>query len=384
VSGTGFTLAGAPSLPAGLDPQQAIDFNVVFQATPAARYSASLDTEGASVLIAVTVLARLTCQWDTGAGLKTLDTSPVPFGTVQTGSTAARHFVVTNFTGLLLPIPGIAVQGDGFVLVGFPPSGGLLRPLETASFDIAFQPQSTGAAAGSLVFGDRTFPLAGTAAPVPLPHPTLAIVLAQATSGQTGTVAVQLDAAAQTGGGGTLTLDFQPLPKGAADNAIQLGTAGRSAGFTFSVGDTQAAFGGLTAVNFQTGTTAGTLTFTADIGGVQDRKPIVIDPAPVAIARAAGTRGSGSIELDVGGFDNTRTAGPVSYTFFDAAGNAIAGAIQVDSTADFAAFFAASDTAGSFLLRAVFPVTGDISRIAGFEVQITNSAGTARSGRQSF
>jgi hypothetical protein len=385
VNGTGYSLSGAPALPTGLAPQQAIEFSVVFQATAAAGYSASLDTEGTSVLITTTVLARLTCQLDTGAGLKTLDASPVAFGTVEAGASTTRHFVISNLTGLVLPVPGIAVQGGGFALQGFPPSGNLLQPLDTAGFDVAFQPGGVGTFTGSLIVGDRTFALTGTSLAVPLPQPLLAIKLGQAASGQQGTVGVQLDTAARTTGSGTLTLDFQPLPKGATDGAIQLGTVGRSLPFTVGTGDTQVSFGDLTAVAFQTGTTAGTLTFTVELGGATDRKSITIDPAPVNIASATGTRGTGSIELKIAGFDNTRTAGPVTYTFFDAAGSPIPpGAIQVDNTADFAAYFATSDTAGAFGLRAVFPVTGDLTRIAAFEMQITNAAGTAKSGRQNF
>jgi hypothetical protein len=385
VNGTGYSLTGVPALPAGLAPQQAIEFSVVFQATGAAFYSASLDTEGTSVLLTSTVLSRLTCQLDTGAGLKTLDATPVSFGTVEAGGSALRHFVIANFTGLVLPVPGIAVQGGGFSLVGFPPGGDLLQPLETAAFDVTFQPGGVGAFTGALIVGDRSFPLAGTSVAVPLPRPLLTIALDKAASAQQGTVSVQFDAAARTGGSGILTLDFQPLAKGATDGAIQLGAVGRSLAFTFAAGATQAAFGDLTAVNFQTGTTAGTLTLSVDIGGVTDRKSITIDPAPVTIASASATRGTGSIELRIAGFDNTRSAGPVTYTFFDQAGGTIPpGAIPVDSTSVFAAYFATSDTAGAFVLRAVFPVTGDLSRIAAFDVQVANQAGTAKSGRQNF
>jgi hypothetical protein len=385
INGTGFSLSGAPKLPAGLTPQQAIEFVVVFQSAAPAGYSASLDTEGTSVLMTATVLARLTCQLDTGVGLKTLDATGVSFGTVDAGTSATRHFVISNMTGLVLPVPGIAVQGAGFALAAFPPSGNLLQPLDNAAFDVIFQPGGPGSYTASLIIGDRTYPLAGAAAATPLPHPLLILTLDKIASAQQGTVAVQFDAAARIGGSGTLTLDFQPLVKGASDPAIQLGTVGRSLSFTFAAGDTQAAVGDLAAVAFQTGTTAGTLTFTADIGGVTDSKSITIDPTPVSIASAAGTRGAGSIELRIAGFDNTRSAGTVTYTFFDAAGGAIPpGAIALDSTAAFASYFASSDAAGAFLLRAVFPVTGDLSRIASFEVQIANSAGTAKSGRQNF
>ena len=142
----------------------------------------------------------------------------------------------------------------------------------------------------------------------------------------------------------------------------------------------QVHFGDLLAVAFQTGTTAGTIGITVELGGVTDRKAIVIPPAPVGIVSAQGTKSANSVELRVSGFDNTRTAGAIVYTFYDAVGAALP-PIAVENSADFAAFFAASDTGGAFALRAVFPVTGDTSKIAAFEVELKNSAGTASTGR---
>jgi hypothetical protein len=156
-----------------------------------------------------------------------------------------------------------------------------------------------------------------------------------------------------------------------------LGTGSRTLPFTFSPGDTQP----LSAV-FQTGTTAGTLVFTVSLGGVSSRQTITIPLAPVTIAGVQSVRSATGIELRVTGFDNTRAAGAITYTFFDSAGNMIApGTIPVDSTAEFARFFQSSDAGGNFLLRAAFPVTGDATRIASFETTFTSPAGTTTSAR---
>ena len=136
---------------------------------------------------------------------------------------------------------------------------------------------------------------------------------------------------------------------------------------------------------FQTGTTAGTLTFTAQLGGATDRQTVTIPAAPVGITATQAVRSPGSIEVRVTGFDNTRTVGALTFTFYDAAGSPVApGAIRADATADFARYFQTSDLGGVFLLRALFPVTGDASGINTFEVQLTNSAGTARTARTAF
>jgi hypothetical protein len=384
VRGTGFAVNGLPVLPVGLAPQQALEFSVAFQATGIGSYSASLDTEGTSVLLTATVSPGLTVALQTAAGTQTLGAAAVDFGSVQLGGTAARHFLVANLTSFVVQAPGIAVQGSGFALNGTAPAGVVFQPGDSAGFDVVFQPAAAGAASGWLTVGDRTYGLAGAGLPIPLPRPVLDVELAQALSGQQGTVAVQFDATAQTAGTGMLTLDFQPLANGATDPAIQLGVVGRSLTFSIAVGDALAQFGGLSAVAFQTGTTAGTLTFTATMGGATDQKTVGIPAAPVTIVAATGTRATGSIEIDITGYDNTRTAGTLVYTFYDASGTAVAPGITVDNTRDFAAYFAASTVGGNFMLRAVFPVSGDASRIAGFEAQMTNAAGTTGTGRVKF
>ena len=146
--------------------------------------------------------------------------------------------------------------------------------------------------------------------------------------------------------------------------------------FTVAPGDTQGHFGDETGTVFQTGTTAGTIVISAALGGVSDGQSIVIEPAVVAFTSAEGVRSPGAMELRLAGFDNTRTAGKIGYSFFDASGNTIPpGVIEMDSTAVFAAFFQNSESGGAFALRSIFPVTGDVSKIAAFEVKISNSIG---------
>jgi hypothetical protein len=75
----------------------------------------------------------------------------------------------------------------------------------------------------------------------------------------------------------------------------------------------------------------------------------------------------------------------VAFTFFDSAGAAIApGTIRIDVTPTFRQFYQSSDLGGEFLLRAVFPVTGDAGQIAAFEMSVSNSAGAATTARTQF
>jgi hypothetical protein len=66
---------------------------------------------------------------------------------------------------------------------------------------------------------------------------------------------------------------------------------------------------------FQTGTTAGTIILSAQAGTVSDQQLVAIMIAPVAFSSTQGSRSPGSIQVQVTGFDNTRTAGRLSFTF---------------------------------------------------------------------
>jgi hypothetical protein len=186
---------------------------------------------------------------------------------------------------------------------------------------------------------------------------------------------VRFDAPAQTSGTGTATLDFRGPP----DMGIGFAVGGRSVTFPIAPGDVQAI------LPFQTGTTAGVLTLTAQVGGATDQQSVTITGGPPGIATARAGRSATSIEIDITGFDNTRTIGALSFTFYDAAGKAIApGIIRTDAASDFASYFAGSDLGGVFLLRAVFPVTGDISVVTSCEATLTNTSGSSSTQRTFF
>ena len=354
--GTGFEVTSAPRLPVGLGPQEAFEFAVTFQASQPATYSAVLEASGVSTILIASVQAAVTVS------------AVAPFGTVEAGGSATRRVTIANLTSWPMPVPVVSVTGEAFAIVSRPPGGLVLQPSETAAVEIRFQPPGAGQWTGTLAVGERSYALTGSALGPPLPRPVLSVELADAVSGRTGTAVVAFDAPAKTAGAGKLTISIAP-----PDPAV-----GMSVPFTFASGDTA-----IPAVAFQTGSMAGTITIAVEIGDVEERKSIVIPPAAVRLTEVSASRGAGTIEVRLTGFDNTRTAGPVVYTFYDAAGNALP-AIAVDNTADFARHFAASDAGGWFALRAVFPVSGDSSAIREFAVEMRNAAGNTASGRIRF
>ena len=379
-----------------LQPGQSAAFDVRFSPTVAGSRSGSLVIGDQTYALIGTGVEpppppppQLTYEVDAGAGLQPLGASPVDFGSVELGFVVARHFAVANQTTVALTAPAIAVPAGDFALSGAAPGGLALQPGKSADFYVQFTPAAAGVRTGSLVIGGRTYALTGTGVapppPPPLPTPGLSISLPQALSAQQGAVTVTLDATSATSGSGTLTLDFQPGPGLADDAAIAFASGGRTATFTVSPGDTQGHFGDQLTAPFQTGTTAGALVFTVQSGGVTAQQTITISPTSVGITLAQGVRSATGVEVRVTGFDNTRTAGPLTFTFFDAAGNAVApGAIHADAAPGFASYFQNSGLGGVFLLTADFPVTGNPSQVGAFQVQIANSAGTAPTARTTF
>lgn len=374
VAGVGFTLM-SPTLPIGLAPQASVDLSVVFHATDAGGYSASLHTEGIAILLTATVAPRLTYRLDSAA---TAFPGPVDFGSVIPGSSVQHRIIIQNETPSVLTIPAISVQGAGFNLLTAAPSGQALQPRQFSEFTIVFTARAPGALQGTLTLGDRSYALLGTGIDPPLPKPTVSLDLKQVGSAQQGTLIVRFDAPAQTSGTGTATLSFRSTIS-SADSTIAFASGGRTATFLIAAGDLQAI------VPFQTGTTAGVLTFSAQMGGAIDQQSVTIAAVAPEVTGTLAIRSTSAVEIRLTGYDNTRTLGALSFTFYDAGGNPIApGAIRTDAGADFTKFFDSSDLGGVFLLRGVFPVTGNTAQIVSCDVTLSNSAGSAKTQRMSF
>jgi hypothetical protein len=362
IAGAGFMLSG-PVVPRNLAPQGSLDFAVSFHSVDIGTYSAALRTDTGTNLLTATVVPRLTL------------TGSFDFGTTLRGTAVQQTFTIVNETAQVLIVPAISVQGADFSLFGLPPSGEAYTAHQGGTFAVIFTPRATGPSQGKLVFGDRTYTLTGAGADPPLPKPFLTIDLKQVASAQQGTVIIRFDMPAKSAGTGTLTLEF----RGPADPTVSFASGGRAATFNVVPGDTQAS------MSFQTGTTAGTLVFTAQLGGATDQLRLTIPNAPAGVSGTQGQRAPSSVQVDVTGFDNTRTLNALTFTFYDSTGSVLpSGSVQSNAAAEFTRHFARSDLGGAFVLRAVFPVTGDITRIAACDVTLTNAAGSTKAPRISF
>jgi hypothetical protein len=379
VAGAGFSLAAPVQLPQTVPAGGSVEFTVVFRAQADGYYSAALRSEGISVLLTATVVGQLTVAVESAGSVSPLATgAAVNFGPVERGATGAMRFLIQNSTGREEIVPPVTVSGDDFSIPDSP-AGRILKPLDEARFEIRFTPTVSAVRRATLNVGARSFTLTGTGTEPPLPAPNLMVTLARARSGQQGAIAILLGERSRTAVRGTLTLELRPLIAGAADSAAVLSNGLRSAEFTVAPGDDRAYFDDQPSIGFQTGTTAGALVIAMRTGAFNDQREIELPQETVNLSQVVAARAASGLEIRVTGFDNTRTAGPLAFTFFDKSGAPVPpGTIRVDGSADFGRLFQTSDAGGLFQMKAAFPVTGDASGIDAVEVELANSTGTGK------
>lgn len=402
LAGTGFSVLQTDwtELPAAV-PAAGLNFTVQFQPSVQGSYGGNLQlnqTDGISVILLATGVPGFTVLLNN----QTLAAGQtVAFGNVQVGSTETLKLMLSNQTGAALTVPAIPpLTGSAFSLAGAALSGPAVPPGASAELDVTFAPGAAGQQQATLTIGVLSFPLEGVgiAAPPPvLPQPSIQVNLPSAGSAQQGTVSVSLAAAAPVSASGTVTLAFQPSVAAVDDDpSIAFSDGTLSANFTVAQGASSGQFSRGSTASFGTGTTAGTLTFTVTLGSNTAQASVVIPSAVIGIDAAVAARNVGclptelyctavNVQLQINGWDNTRSASQLVFQFFDQSGNAIApGNITVDATSAFQQYFAGADLGGVFGLSALFPVTGDADDVVAAQVQFTNSAGTSQTARITF
>ncbi|HTF44910.1 MAG TPA: choice-of-anchor D domain-containing protein, partial [Terriglobales bacterium] len=144
-TGPGFSITGL-SLPFTIPAGQSTSFTVVFSPQSAGSASGNIAiSSNASNATVNTALAGTSAA----AGLLTASPSSVSFGSVQTGKSQTASETLTNSGGSSVTITQASATGSGFSL------SGISLPLtlaagQSTSFSLAFSPQTSGAASGSL------------------------------------------------------------------------------------------------------------------------------------------------------------------------------------------------------------------------------------------
>ncbi len=141
--GVGFSMSG-PTFPLTLGAGQSVTLNVAFAPQSAGATGGSLFVSGPGLAIPLT---------GTGAAPGQLNANPgsVNFANVQVGTSQTQSATVTNSGGSSLTVSQATLTGASFTL------GGLTLPLtlgtgQSATFSLAFAPQSTGSSSGNVAF----------------------------------------------------------------------------------------------------------------------------------------------------------------------------------------------------------------------------------------
>jgi hypothetical protein len=260
--------------------------------------------------------------------------------------------------------------------VGFGSPQGVRTPFtllagESVNFTIAFAPSAAGAYSGTLTIDTRTFPLLGTAVSPMLAAPTISYDSFPLQSAQQRNLTVSLPAPAPVAFSGEVTLAFTPDTSLVKDDpsVVFAATGSRSVVFAIRQGETQALLNGQPSVAFQTDPTT----------------VLTIPPAKISIDTSLGSSRTGFVDVQLVGYDNTYSAGPMSFTFYDLSGHALGGgAINADFTSGFRDYFSRDQAAGMFKALITFPASGDVTQVGAVDIQLTNLAGTATLQRLSL
>ena len=345
------------------------DFSIQFAPSSSGSFTSTLHVNDLLVTLKAQTVAAPTVEWLNGTVWTALSSKTAnDLGTVERDATLERRLRMSPADTV------VSLSGTGFTLAPDTAAG---------EYRLRFSVPSVGAYSGTLKLPGIQYTLNVTSTALPVPVPVLAPASGALGSAQQVKVTVTLAEAARYDTVGTLTLQFTPLNSTLSDDtAIAfLPRLNRQMNFSVPKGATAIDLGG--DLLLQTGTTAGTISLTAQIGSNTARAAYRVDAAPAVISAAKFSIVTGSAEVVLTAYDNTHATSKLAFTFYLTSGQtAQPGRIESDVSSAFKTFFAAN-SGGSFTLRATFPVSGTVSEIAGVDVALTNSAGVTSTNRLS-
>ena len=381
-----FSVVNSSSPPQVIAPANSMDFYVRFSAAVVNNYTATLLVNAQQVNLTAAAVPAATLSVAspcTGPDV----TATISFGRVAQNGQVVCVFTIKNPNAQDLAVP-VALTGAAF--------SGLISNSITVpanqSIPITFTFTATSAAilTGTLVTGTRSYTLSGTGFSAPVPAPSLTFDAATFSSGEQHTLTVSLPSPSTVTTTGTLTLSFSSQATGITDDAaiMFVATGSRAANYAITAGSTAITINGKSSITFSTGTTAGKITFamTAGIYGFAGDPTTTraLAPMPIAISATGASRKTGEVDVSITGFDNTYTAGAMTFTFYDKSGTIVGQPVNADFTANFVRLYQNQTVGSGFIMGVAFPVTGDATVVGSVDVALKNSAGTTKASRLSF
>jgi len=303
----------------------------------------------------------------------------VNFPETPYGQTKACVFLLQNNGSQSVTISKVSLTGQGFQLAQVVQTPVVLPAGSSSSFTVDFVP-SCGLYSGKLTVEGgtctSTYTLSGTGDPTTL-APQIQFDGGAPASAQQRTVSMSLATPSPVSTSGTLLLSFKPGTSVVTDDPAVVFTANGTRcavydqGGRHTISIAEPGRGRLSDgwgnVSFST-SLSGCVTGTASAS-------MAISATPPAVDHAIATSRSGDLDIQVWGYDNSYSAGAMSFTFYDLNRNVIQpGAVQADFTPQFRTYFATANAGSAFQMRVSFPVTGDSSQILAVDVRLTNSA----------
>ncbi|HEY6344552.1 MAG TPA: choice-of-anchor D domain-containing protein [Bryobacteraceae bacterium] len=348
VSGVGFSIVRTSSVPYVVSPGGAMDITVQFAAGSPAAYSANFQVNTISVILVVTVVAVPNLSVQSPCTGPNPNTGGIAFGTIQSGQTEACVLSLQNSGAQSITVSTLTISGAGFHFTQMIPTPILIPAGGLTTFTVNFAPSSSAVYSGTLTVGSQatqTYPLTGSVINPPLPTPQIQFDSGAYGSDQQRTVTMSLPSPSPIASTGVLLLSFKPGTTVVTDDPaiVFVANGSRSMPFSINAGDTQFQFQGQTGAVFQTGTTWGTITFNistdVSVTGTATAS-MSIPPSVIKIDKAIATTQTSALNVQVSAYDNTYSAGPMSFTLYDLKGNVIQpGAVSADFTSQFYTYF---------------------------------------------
>ncbi len=390
LGGSAFSLRDYPALPKVLGPGESLTFTLRFAPTQVASYSASViaGTVSFFVLAKTTYGPTLYYADASGALQPVIDTLGVDLGPVQRGLQITRKFTLQNNNLQTVTVNRLSIAGD-FRLAQVISAPFTLASGQPTSFNVISIPGAgtSGILSGTLFVDAKTVSLRGQLVAPVLPKPSIGFSSTDVNSSTQTDVTINLDAPAPSAATGTLELILQNGPVGAAPDSGMIfpATGAASATFTVAAGESVGRFAGKPSITVQTGTTAGDLLFTAKLGDTQSTATLSIAKSAVALTTVHATRTGTGLQVELVGFDNTRTVGSIAFTFYDVVGHPLGSTYTVNLLSNFQTYFQSSTVGGIFDLKAVFPVTsGSVNVVDTVDIRIANSVSATSAPRAKF
>lgn len=300
----------------------------------------------------------------TNGAINTLTSgSTFDFGRIPENQTLTQVMTLSNRASLPVTVSAVSISGAAFSIVGAVPSPLVIAAGQSYSFTVQFAPTNPTPFTGTLSIGVQSITLTGIGYAPPFPNVSLAFNVATLGNQQQDQVEVNLSAAAPYASTGTLTMAFTPSSSASAvdDALVFAATGGTNLTISFAEGAQAGTYNDVSAFTFQTGTTAGTLTFTFTMEGISPvTQTFTLSPSVVQISTGNGQWLAPSLVVNLTGYDNSYSAGNMVFTFYDSNGNVLTqGAVTLNAAQTFQQYFTSeTGNGGAFALQANFPVTG--------------------------